>query len=703
MAFDVEGARKAGYSDAEIADHLAQQRSFDIKGARAAGYGDSDIVAHLSAAQTKELPKYDKRPDSFGKRLAMGIAEPFVGAVQALKHAAEIPALDYVPVVGAINRAVRATGSASDYDQTAQQLRKAQESGAPEGMDWARVGGNIIGLAPTVVSGGPSTSIASLARTGAQAGGIGGFLMPSDGGENFATDKAIQTGVGAVAGAVAGPLAQRAIQGINAGAGAILNQVRRLGSNVTPQQIQVVINQTLQQAGIDPSQLSQAFMRDVSQQVRRALGAGGSVDERALANRAAFEQVGARGTRGQITQNPSQFSNELYLREAPGGEDLAAQYQNTLATLNQRLGDLQAGAAPPVRNVEAGQRVINVLANADARGNELVNALYGAARNSAGIDTPINGAVFAQNALNRMEQSMVGDRLPSTFTNVLNQLSTGQRELNIRTGEQITRAVNQRIGQTNDRTEQAALRIFKDELQNAIESSGSAAGDAAATAFRTAKGAAAQRFAIHDAIPALRAVVEGNATPDNFMQQFVYKAPLADFRRLGSFVEDASPQAWQQIRGQVLADLQRAANPSGDGAAFSEAGFGRALRTLDQSGKLEVLFTPSEISQLRAIQQVARLTVAGPPGVSRTGLSGAAKATGMLLRMVGAVPGLGRVAGAAESLGQRGGNVLQATAAMQPPPVAQIPMRGLSGETVNALALPFAVVPGLPLAQSMSD
>lgn len=48
MAFDVDGARKAGYSDAEIADHLGQTSKFDVGGARTAGYSDSDIIGHLT-------------------------------------------------------------------------------------------------------------------------------------------------------------------------------------------------------------------------------------------------------------------------------------------------------------------------------------------------------------------------------------------------------------------------------------------------------------------------------------------------------------------------------------------------------------------------------------------------------------------------------------------------------------------------------
>jgi hypothetical protein len=51
MAFDVEGARKAGYSDTEIANHLAAQKTFDITGARKSGYGDQEIIGHLLGVQ----------------------------------------------------------------------------------------------------------------------------------------------------------------------------------------------------------------------------------------------------------------------------------------------------------------------------------------------------------------------------------------------------------------------------------------------------------------------------------------------------------------------------------------------------------------------------------------------------------------------------------------------------------------------------
>lgn len=50
MDFDLDAARSAGYSDAEIADHLGKTRGFDVAGARKSGYSDADILKHLGAA-----------------------------------------------------------------------------------------------------------------------------------------------------------------------------------------------------------------------------------------------------------------------------------------------------------------------------------------------------------------------------------------------------------------------------------------------------------------------------------------------------------------------------------------------------------------------------------------------------------------------------------------------------------------------------
>lgn len=60
MGFDIEGARRAGYSEAEIVEHLAKQSGFDVAGARKAGYSDGELVGHLAGAAPAPKPSADE-------------------------------------------------------------------------------------------------------------------------------------------------------------------------------------------------------------------------------------------------------------------------------------------------------------------------------------------------------------------------------------------------------------------------------------------------------------------------------------------------------------------------------------------------------------------------------------------------------------------------------------------------------------------
>lgn len=57
MAFDVEGALRAGYTLPEVVDYLGQQKKFDVTGARQAGYNDSELIQHLMGAPGAKGPQ----------------------------------------------------------------------------------------------------------------------------------------------------------------------------------------------------------------------------------------------------------------------------------------------------------------------------------------------------------------------------------------------------------------------------------------------------------------------------------------------------------------------------------------------------------------------------------------------------------------------------------------------------------------------
>ena len=64
MAFDLDGARKAGYSDDEIADFMSKELGFDAPAARDAGYSSKAIVGHLAETlKTRERAQVNAELD----------------------------------------------------------------------------------------------------------------------------------------------------------------------------------------------------------------------------------------------------------------------------------------------------------------------------------------------------------------------------------------------------------------------------------------------------------------------------------------------------------------------------------------------------------------------------------------------------------------------------------------------------------------
>jgi hypothetical protein len=102
MAFDIQGARNAGYSDAEIVQYLAGQKDsggFDFGGALKAGYSPSEILKHVGEPSTS----YTDALRQGGANLVGGVGETVKqyvsdNAGDALKNAAKVIAPEnYAP------------------------------------------------------------------------------------------------------------------------------------------------------------------------------------------------------------------------------------------------------------------------------------------------------------------------------------------------------------------------------------------------------------------------------------------------------------------------------------------------------------------------------------------------------------------------------------------------------------------------------
>lgn len=522
--------------------------------------------------------------------------------------------------------------SAAPVKELVNEIGAARKQANPPGLDGGDVA-EFAGEATTAVVGGVPARAGALgpafasgrpamraAKVGAASGAGVATVAPVEGDQYWA-GKAVQVPTAATGGAVLGPLFTRAAEG--------LARLFRRGS-IPQQNITVTVNQILQQRGIDPQRIGADFRRQIETEVRRAAETGGIVDDRALGNLATLESIGARGsaTRGLVTQEPTQFGRELSLRET--SPDLAARYQGVRNAANQRLGDIQQNA-PQVTVPQAGRDALRVLRDVDQRSRLNANQLYEAAERAQGNSLFITSRQPHTDALRELRQRRAWDDLDPAAKRILSDMSRGR--LTVRQAVEDIESLNARW-QPGDR-KNIGLGIVKRHLQEAIDDASTQAGPA----YRLAQQAWRQRKTQQEALPALEAASKAR-TPeevarlsDDFMSKNVYNASVSDLTALrDTLVQNNGQQAWNQIKGRVIADLREAAQ-RGDERKFAQASYNAKLRELESSELLGVFFTAGEQQMLRNVGRAGQL-IEGPPGVSRTGLGGVARGLDTLGKML---------------------------------------------------------------------
>ncbi|SPA44599.1 glucosaminidase domain-containing protein [Cupriavidus taiwanensis] len=522
-----------------------------------------------------------------------------------------------------------------------------------EGVDLARIGGNIANPVNRLVPMAGAASTGALAlRAGAQ-GALSGAATPVTDTENFGVNKLAQIGLGGAAGAAGGVAADKLIKG----ASSLVDRVRAAAQS--GQRIAANADDLLQQAardqGIDLNSIPQSIVQNARDQVSQALRRNQTMDARAILRAAEGRAVlgdEAALTLGQATRDPQQFAREMNLRGVEGAgnalsERFAAQNNRLIQALNER------GAAGAPGEFQAGNRLLESLRGYDAGRRAEISGLYNQARALNAGEIPLNHRTFADTALAGLETEMKSGFLPPQIQNIVNGVSRGEIPLNISTAEQIkstlaeaTRAAN-RAGDGNT---VRALGIVRDALENAapmgdVRFGGnqvvpfgaplppSSLGAEAQGAFNAARSAARARFGELEANPALRAAVDG-AEPDKFFQARVLNAPVREVRAL----LDTVPEQAGAVRQQVVEYLKRQAlgGASDEVGKFSQSGYNRAMNKLGNE-KLAAIFSPEEVAQLRSIGNVASYIQAQPAGAAVNNSNTAAAVMNLLSQIGGTV------------------------------------------------------------------
>ncbi|VVE10684.1 glycoside hydrolase family 73 protein [Pandoraea commovens] len=681
------------------------------------GISDADLLAALASrgVQTPKPQPQRSTIDELGRQAGLTVRAAGHGIADALGLVAN-------PVNALINTV---TGSKlQDVDTL---IRRGVDAITPTPANTTeRVVGDIAGAVANPVNlvggqlaSGATSTLGAIGR-GAVAGAATAGMQPLHADDTLGDyGKRIGAGaVGGAAGAAAGQAIGAVADKVATGIDRVMSAVRaRIPSNQLAAQVSAddLLAAAARDQNIDLRALSENVRNGLRNQAAEALASNRTIDAPSLLRQAEGNAILGPGnglTLGQATRDPMQFATERNMRGIVGaGEPLAERFAGQNRALIDSLN--QRGAANAQGEFATGQRLMGALGAVDDAANTRVGQLYDTARGLNGGDIPLNGQAFAQQANDVLDRNLAQAHLPEWARKTMNQISSGEIPLTVGVGEQFKTQLATAIRSAKDGNERYALGAVRNALESASPLDGAipavgsnqlvtaeqaalraSPGDQALSAFNAARDAARARFGTIESNPGLRAVVNGDAVPDNFFKRYVLNGNVRDVNSLMGIVPDQGAS----LRNQIVDYLkQKALNGASDEVGvFSQSAYNKALNSLGDA-KLNALFPPEQVAQLKQIGRVASYIQAQPAGSavnnSNTASAGANLALGALDRL-GKVPGLNIARNSINQfLNERAtGQAL----ASQIDSVA----RPVSADTVNQL-LPF--LPGVAGAASVPD
>lgn len=318
----------------------------------------------------------------------------------------------------------------------------------------------------------------------------------------------------------------------------------------------------------------------------------------AAARAADANALGMKLTLGQSTRDPGLFAQEQNWR----GTEAGAPLLNRLQQQNGQLGTaLESTVGSGGEAYADGQTVINALKGIDDSMRGQISGAYKAAEQSSGakFNVPLQGV--AQDYANVMQN--FGDKVPSGVQNNFNALGllkgTQQKIFGVDDAENLLKVIN--ANKSNDPATNTALSQLSQSVKNAVLSADDQGG-----VFSVPRQMAAQRFALHDQVPALADAASGAIAPEKFTQQYLVNGSVDQVKGLANLLQTQNPTAMSAVQGQIGNMLKRAAfgeNPAGDNV-FTPARYAAALRNFGGTAKLSAVYGPEGTDDLYGIGRV---------------------------------------------------------------------------------------------------
>jgi hypothetical protein len=320
--------------------------------------------------------------------------------------------------------------------------------------------------------------------------------------------------------------------------------------------------------------------------------------------------VPVRLTEGQATGDVVKLSNEQNRR----GKDpmLAQRFNEQNGQLVENLGLIRDKAAPDVygtKKIENSQGIIDAYKEIDSNLNKGITADYQALRDAAGGQFPVDAPQLLKNIETKLKKELLSNEAPAGQLKELQRLA----ESNSMTFEDYLSARRNLgdIARTNpDGSVRKAASYMIEEFEKLPLKAEAAAQKPLAD---KARASARARFQMLEKDPAMKAAVDDSVPADKFIDKFVVNGVNKNINTMVEHLGKDSPAHQHMAAGTVNWLTDKAGIVDGNGN-FSQAGYNKALKKLDDVQNLNAIFNQEAASQLKTLGNVARYTQAQPRG-----------------------------------------------------------------------------------------
>lgn len=552
----------------------------------------------------------------------------------------------------------------------------AQGRGPHTGVDWWRLGGNILATLPaSEIRAG--AGIWSALRAGALAGGASGGLLGEGTGDGLH---------GAAVGAAAGGALGVAGRVIGKGVSSAWQKIQGAGKGVADgAALDGDVQSALQDHGLHSVELSDAQKAALNHEAGQQIEKTGSVDARALARKANLESLGLKPTSAQITKDPDMWTAEREASKQPSGVPLQRRYmfqQSRLKGLFDQWKQSLDGASPS--SIDAVDSLKQSVAAKFKETQPDVERAYSEildapSTQTSGLTPSINHGGLApppatvadeigmrpveiNKAINDaaiLKGTSQGNAVKIVSAKLKELSEDGKKPLSVGAAESLRKLLGESIENAQTNTEKMYLVGIQRGLdQDVLTTKGQ-------DVLAPARAQARERFNDFDTV-SHKVLLKGEDAPDTlrpeafFNEHVLHGNPhnltaLKETLTTGNNLQvNRGTQSWNDLRGQVGQWIFDKATNSNPDSVMSPAGMRRALNSIGPD-RLKVLFDPDELAHLRRLESATADIHEAPPfnAVNHSNTSSALKrvvdnagtnAVGAIHPMLGLAQKLGNAA-----------------------------------------------------------